>query len=83
MPSNIVGYIVIQMGLDWMRILQGVARNHAERSHSHRGFSPVAKGLNVNAKPFQPFLVAIDHEKPLETVQGFFFELDHRAKATV
>ena len=78
-----VGYIVIQVGWDGMRILQGVARNHAERSHSHRGFSPVAKGLNVNAEPFQRFWVAIDYEKPLETVQGFFFELDHRAKATV
>jgi hypothetical protein len=37
----------------------------------------------MKGERFQPFLLAVDHEKPLETVQELFPRPDHRAKATV
>ncbi len=54
----------------------------AERSHWHRGFSPVIKTRDLGGEPFERFLLPTD-EKPLETVQESFRHLNHRAEATV
>jgi hypothetical protein len=57
-------------------------RTRAERSYSHRGFSPVMRSANWKRNRFNGF-VPLDNEKPLETVQEPIGFLDHRAKATV
>jgi hypothetical protein len=58
-----------------------------ERSHSHRGFSPVGKAYSKSRKPFERFFPAgqqiAANRKPLKTVQDFGMLLYHRAKATV
>jgi len=41
------------------------------------------QGLNMKDEPFQRFVPARDHEKPLKRFSDRFLEARHRAEATV
>jgi hypothetical protein len=55
---------------------------HAERSHSHRGFSPVIRTEDKNEEPFERFF-SEPEQKPLKRFEDRFGDLNHRAEATV
>jgi hypothetical protein len=56
--------------------------NHAERSHSHRGFSPVLRLFLTSLEPF----LTVCHDPPMKTVKTVPFVTphpEHRAEAAV